>query len=58
MQDWLQTESLWRVENILYLVITEITVKTAVTVTSEILTRNILWEKYGLLFPRKINLDF
>ena len=42
----------------LYLAITEITVRTAGMVISEISIRNILWERYGLSFPRKINLDF
>ena len=44
--------------SILYLAITEITVRTAGMVISEISIRNILWERYGLSFPRKINLDF
>ena len=34
------------------------TVKTAGTVISEILIRSILWERYGLSFLQKINLDF
>ena len=52
------TECLWKAVSILYLAITEITVRTAGMVISEISIRNILWERYGLSFPRKINLDF
>ena len=51
-------ECLWKAVSILYLAITEITVRTAGMVISEISIRNILWERYGLSFPRKINLDF
>ena len=58
MRDWHPTECLWKAVSILYLAITEITVRTAGMVISEISIRNILWERYGLSFPRKINLDF
>ena len=58
MRDWHPMECLWKAVSILYLAITEITVRTAGMVISEISIRNILWERYGLSFPRKINLDF
>ena len=49
MRDWHPTECLWKAVSILYLAITEITVRTAGMVISEISIRNIwIFERLGV----------